>query len=294
MKRLILMLSVLLTAADAYAELPHPESISADTQLVEMNQTPLTFDEQKLLQTRLEKAVFQLFVTNVKANMMAAPIVLDGVAVAVFPNAVKDVVKTSDIVEETAQEEPKQDKKSFFGVGLDRVSSPFVQEVKRTSKWRSERQYYLTTADWMTLADKCEIDIRGTRMEARVEYRDDSQNVAVLSTTHDAYIEPVDVHDGDNPIPGLVYLLLSPNAMFESLTAHTLAVPQAHLYGKSNHTARNGYPLFSKAGVLVGLSVGPGSSKTHSSVVHSKILDRALHPQKFDRTAVEEIKLINY
>ncbi|MBQ9394830.1 MAG: hypothetical protein IJU23_04855 [Proteobacteria bacterium] len=294
MKRLIPLLAILFTASSAYADLPRLETISSDAQLVDIDQTPLTFDDQKALQTRLEKAVFQLFVTNVKANMIQGPIVLDGTAVAVSPEAVKDVIKTTDIVEETPDETKKPASRGFFGVGLDRVSSPFPHEVKSATKYRSDRQFYLTTADWLTLAEKCEIDIQGNRIEARVEYRDNAQNVAILSTPNNPFIEPVEVHDGDSPIPGLVYLLLNPNGMFESLTAHTLAVSQAHLYGSSNHTARNGYPIFSKSGALVGLSVGPGTSKTHSAIVHSKILDRALHPEKFDRTTVEEIKLTTY
>ena len=294
MKRLTLILAVLLTATNAYADLPRPDTFTDDSQLVDIDMTPLSLDEQKELQTRLEKAVFQLFVTNIKGNMMQAPIVLDGIAVAIFPEDVKDVVKTDDIVEAPPEEERKPAKKGFFGVGLERKSSPFPHEVKRAPKYLAGRQYYLTTADWLTLQEKCEVVIQDNRVEARVEYRDNAQNVAILSTPNDPFIEPVHVHDGDRPIPALVYLLLNPNARFESLTAHNLVVQQAHLYGSANHTARNGYPLFSKSGALVGLSVGPGSSKTHSAVVHSKILDRALHPEKYDRTTVEEIKLINY
>ena len=281
-------------ANTAMAELPTPTQ-SSNGELISAQQLSLSNTARNQLQKRLEHAVFTMNAEQNRIHSLAeSKASFDGAVVAVTPEAVKDIISEKDIKEEPPAPETNRQSHSMFDRGLDRASSHFAPKTEAAPKWTSERQFFLTTADWLTLSESFEINVFGKKVKARLDYRDNAQNVAVLSIPGQSQIEPVEIYNADEPTPSLIFVLLNPGSMYENLTQHVLNVTQDHLYGKTNLTARNGYPLFTASGQLAGLVVGPDVSHTNASVVHTKVLDRALHPQKYDRTKVEEIKLTEY
>lgn len=289
------ILASLLISTNAFAELP-PSTQNAKGEITSAKQLSISVSGQTQLKQQLSSSVFRLYAKQPNMHSLIKDGALfDGAAVAVSPEAVKDIITNKDeIVEEPAQPETKKQNHSMFNSSMARASSHFNKGKKSTSTWSSQRQFYLTTADWLTNHNALEIEIFGQNVKARLDYRDDAQNVAVISTPQNDKITPVDVYEAEKPVPGVVFILLNPNSIYESLTQHALNVTQDHLYGTTTVTARNGYPLFTASGELAGLVVGPDNTRTNAFVVHPKVLDRALHPKKYDRTTVEEIKLEEY
>lgn len=294
MPYIILLLLLSLIAVPAFAELPAYDQTPPQTAVMSSDQFAMSETAVKALQKRLSHAVFTMFAHQPPGHRLAENVLtFDGACVAVLPEVVRDIVNSSEIVEE-AMPEPEHRSHSFFDRDLDKVSSPFAERNEPKKQLQSSRQYYLTTADWLTWSESFEIEVFGKRVQARLDYRDNAQNVAVLSTPRDPRIDPVQVSDVQKPIPSVVFLLLSPNSFYESLTRHTLYVNDMDQYGTVNMTARNGYPLFSSTGELVGLTVSPNAARTRADVVHPGVLDRALHPKKYDRTKVERLEMKTY
>ncbi len=288
------IMAILLTAGSAYAELPKtPQRVESSR--VTMEQLVMTDTKLNALKQRLEKAVFLFYCHQDKAHQYARNgVSFDGAVVAVTPEAVREIIPKDAILELPPEAPTSVKSRSFFNRGLDNKSSPFHKKEKAKPKYVSERQYYLTTADWLTNSITFEIDISGKRHPAVLEYRDDAQNVAIISTQGFSEIEPVEIFDADVPMPGIIYILLNPNTMYESLTQHVISIEQSHLYGTTNLTARNGYPLFTADGQLAGLTVGPDPANVKAFVVHPGIIDRALHPAKYDRTIIEKVEIKEY
>lgn len=294
LKRLILISFGILYASSAWAQNP-AQSIRTESELVTAEQLAMSDTSRKKLQKKLEHAVVTVYAWQPAVHELAeSGVGFDGAAVAVLPEAVAEVLPKDVVQEETEPEPPKRNRSSFFDRGLDKLSSPFAQREARQTKHQSGRQYYLTTADWLTNSTVFEIEAFGKRLKARMEYRDDAQNVAILSTAFSEKLEPVNILDPEETLPSLVFVLLNPNTIYESFTQHVLHVPHMHLYGTATLKARNGYPVFGVQGELAGLMVGPDKSNSKGWVVHSGLLDRALHPQKYSRVKVEEIKLETY
>ncbi|MBO4351607.1 MAG: hypothetical protein J6A01_11775 [Proteobacteria bacterium] len=290
------ILTILLSflALPAFAELPAYDQQRAQTVIMSSEQFAMSDTARRSLQKRLENAVFTMFAFQPPSHRLAETgLSFDGACVAVSVEAVQEIVKASDLTEEEVPE-PQHHSHSFFDRDLDKVSSPFAERKSADKTVKSSRQFYLTTADWLTWSESFEIEIQGKRVKARLDYRDEAQNVAVLSTPQNQSIQPVDVFDAQKPIPSIVFLLLSPNSFYENMTQHVLNVTEMHQYGTANMTARNGYPIFSSKGELVGLSVGPNTARTRADIVHPGLLDRALHPQKYDRTKTEKLELKTY
>ncbi len=290
----VVTLLLLCLALPAFAELPAYDQQRAETVIMTSEQFAMSDTARRTLQKRLDHAVFTMFAFQPPSHRLAdRGLSFDGACVAVSAEAVQEIVKSSDLTEEDIPE-PQHHSHSFFDRDLDKVSSPFAERKSADKRVKSSRQFYLTTADWLTWSESFEIEIQGKRVKARLDYRDEAQNVAVLSTTQNPSVQPVDIFDAQKPIPSVVFLLLSPNSFYESMTQHVLNVTEMHQYGTSNMTARNGYPLFSSKGELVGLSVGPNTARTRADIVHPGLLDRALHPQKYDRTKTEKLDLKTY
>lgn len=247
------------------------------------------------LQKRLEKAVFIVHASQTPSHPYDGNgLAFDGAAAAVQPDALQDILPPEAFqkLPQPGDSHPDTDvpPTSFFGRGLESVSSPFASRPTAKENVSASRQYYLTTADWLTGSTSFTVRIANTDVVAQLDYRDDAQNVAVLSTAPHPKVDGVAIlpFDPEAPIPAHAYLMLSPNTPYESLTQHVLHVDTAHLYGMSNHTARNGYPMFTLDGRLMGLSVGPTETRTKSFIIHPGILDRALHPQKYRRITEEK------
>lgn len=294
-KRLCLTLLLIPLAQNAWAQLPAAQP-RTDNEIIKAEQIALSNTDRNALQKRLEQAVVTVYAEQPKSHHLAETGArFDGAAVAILPEAVADILPKDAIQEITEPTPPKKRSNgSFFNRGLDRASSPFAKKSAPKKHLQSTRQYYLTTADWLTNSTIFEIDIYGERITAKLEYRDDAQNLAVLSTSASEKLSPVELCNPDDTLPSLAFALLSPNTIYESFTQHALHVPEMHLYGTTTLTARNGYPLFSVQGKLLGLLVGPDKANTKGLVVHPGLIDRALHPEKYSRVKIEEIKLETY
>ena len=301
-KRIILIaLGVTIFSLTAYGQLPSPESRRVGATAVTAQDLSLTVQARQALQARLHHAVVSAVARMPKQHDLATSgRVFDGAAVAIQASYVAEVLgeRFEEATENQQTNQTSQPRtSSIFQADLARASSPFADRNPKTAPRVANVQYYLTTADWLTLAESITLTIDGKTVEARVVHRDDSQNICILSTARQSFIEPIDVMDAipeNDTLPALVYLLLNPGTRYESLTQHILTVSDEIAYGLSNHTARNGYALFDARGVLVGLSVGPAPTHTQSYIVHPGLFDRALHPSRYQRIRKEVIDAIDY
>ena len=284
---------ILLAAGNAYADLPKPTQ-RPEISGVHADSIAISYNAQQALQGKLAKSVYIVYARQPRPNDLASDgIVLDGAAVAIRSEAIQDIMPKDDaLTEDTAK--PGKKGSGFFDSGLESVSSPFHKPPEPQKTFTSKRQYFLTTADWLTMSDTIEIVVQQRRIQARLDYRDDAQNVALLSIEKNAAIQSVDVYADIDLIPGLVYVVLNPGSVYERMTQHVLSVEEENRYGTANMQARNGYPLFDETGRLVGLSVGPEPSRRFTRIVHPKLLDMALHPAKYSRESVEEVETITY
>ncbi len=291
--RAVLSACLMLGSASVYADLPAPVAGKPGIGQTKVGDLALSFGEQKALEQKLARSVVAVYAESAQNHLpVRGKRTFDGAAAAVFASDVADIA--------TPEFEPCEDKtddarsSSFFDGSYRRASSPFAQNDAKPGHKQAKRQYYLTTADWLTGAQRVTVSAGRREIEARIEYRDDAQNVAVLSTERDPAIEPAAIYDfegNNNALPGAAFLLLQPNSAYRRMTAHALALTQHHAYATSNHAARNGYPMFARNGELVGLSVGPVPTHTQAYIVHAGLIDRALHPKKYDRSATETIEL---
>ena len=294
MKNAIVFCGVLLYAIPAVAQRPATDFNPVASTAVLAGELDVSYTAREQLQRKLEKSVFQVYARQPKAHPLAesAP-EFDGAAVAVETRVVKNVV-THEAFQEATPTPETGNPYSVFDRGLDRASSPFAHKQNDETPLTSSKQYYLTTADWMTNAERIDIQIGDKKYHAQLEFRDDAQNVVILSTPAMTNVKGVPLYNPDEPMPALVFVLLNPGSPYESLTQHTLSVSQMHRYATANMTARNGYPLFTVRGELAGLCVGPAPAQTLAYVVHPGVLDRALNPKKYDRTSLENVDLTEY
>ena len=288
MKRLITLclLTISLFPAAGYAQIPEIRHVDANSPI-------MTVDALKSLQKTLSASVFLVYVRQKRPNNATADVTLDGAAVAISSEDVAEIMPKDDELEETLVEQPKTGT-GFFSSTYQSASSPFHKPQPPQKVMTSKRQYFLTTADWLTMGKTFEIEIQHQRVAARLDYRDDAQNVALLSIPRMAGITNAPLFPESEQLPGLVYIVLSPGTLYESMTQHSLSVTQDNRYGTANLQARNGYPLFDVSGRLVGLAVGPEPAFRHTRVVHAKLLDMALHPAKYNNDKVEEIQTVPY
>ena len=285
-----LTLAGMLLPALAHAELPQPPQ-KPDEALIQADQAMITDTGHRALQQKLRNSVFTVTATPHTNHALVSERHFDGAAVAVTPETVREVLPADSFVETVAPapENPKPHT-SFFDRGLAESTSPFSKRQPPAKTITSEHQYYLTTADWLTGSDSVNIRVSGKDIPAKIAYRDEANNVAILESQPQPDIHPVPVYSPERAQPQFVYVLLSPGTIYETLTQHTLHAPDPHLYGTIPHlTARNGYPIFASTGELCALTVGPDTAHTKAFAAHPGVLDRALHPQKYDRTTLETI-----
>lgn len=300
MRHLIFCILISLIPVCAQAQTFYEVSSSNTDQLQISGQTrekDLTYLERENLHKRLKTAVFMAYSYQPKKHpLMQNGLVFDGAVVAVKSECILDIIPKDDVTELPAEEAKPHNPSSFFDQDLHYVSSPFQKKPESKNQFQTGKQYYLTTADWLTNSTKFEIVIQNHKIPAKLEYRDDSQNVALLSTQKypSNQVEGVSIYSSEDRIPSHVFVLLSPESRYESFTQHELTVSQEHLYGNINLVVRNGYPVFYLDGSLVGLIVGPEKSNTSARIVHPALLDRAIHPAKYDRSQTETIDLIEY
>lgn len=290
----------LFSCALAHADLPSPVSGQPAIEQTRASDLVLTDKERRSLESRLAQSVVVIKAEQPQNHQLAMNgIRFDGAGVAVSASSVSEVLalestENLDVRKDVEENANSLRSSTFFDETHRRVSSPFAARSAPTREIVSTRQYYLTTADWLTGAAKVGIEIKGRVYAAQMEYRDDAQNVAILSTSPISGVKSASIYDFDahgKTLPGVIYLLLNPGSSYQSMTQHTLSLGAFHEYATTNHTARNGYPIFSKEGEIVGLTVGPVPTHTQAYVVHAGLLDRALHPRKYDRTTIEEIEL---
>ena len=283
----------LLAASNANADLPKPTQ-RPEIAGVHADSIAMSYTAQQELQARLAKSVYLVYARQPRQNSLASDdIVLDGAAVAIRSEAIQDIMPKDDALTEDTSK-PANKGSGFFNSGLESVSSPFHKPPEPQKKFQSKRQYFLTTADWLTMSDAIEIVVQQRRIQARLDYRDDAQNVALLSIEKTADVQSVDVYADIDLIPGIVYVVLNPGSVYERMTQHVLNVEEENRYGTANMQARNGYPLFDETGRLVGLSVGPEPSRRFTRIVHPKLLDMAIHPAKYSRERIEKIEPVAY
>lgn len=198
---------------------------------------------------------------------------------------------------------PKQDESnyntkssnSFFERGLDKVSSPFA--ARKSSQETSETQplqCYITTADWLTNASNIEIIINSKSVKAIPVVRNDKQNVLILKTAPQNGVKGLEIASFDAPQPPVAFALIHPNSIYESFSQQSFVISAPHLYAVTSLTARNGYPLINSRAQIVGLTVSQTVDRTRSNVVHYQLIDRALYPEKYDRTVTEKSEFENY
>ena len=286
----MLTLAGMLVPAFALAELPQPAP-KPDDALVQADQAMLTDTGRRALQQKLKNSVFTVTATPHTNHALVSERHFDGAAVAVTPETVREVLPADSFVETDAPapENPKPHT-SFFDRGLAESTSPFSKRQPPAKTVTSSHQYYLTTADWLTGSDSVKIRVNGKDISAKIAHRDEANNIAILESQPQPDIQPVPVYSPERAQPQFVYVLLSPGTIYETLTQHTLHAPEPHLYGTVSHlTARNGYPFFASTGELCGLTVGPDTAHTKAFAAHPGVLDRALHPKKYDSTTVETI-----
>ena len=258
---------------------------------------PLNYQERQNLQNRLKTAVFVAFAHQPKPHELAeSGLQFDGAVVAIQSSHALDIIPKDEITEAPPKPANPHNPSSFFDTDLNYVSSPFQKRPEPQSNLHTGKQYYLTTADWLTNSTSFEIVINQQKIPAKLEYRDDAQNLAMLSTPifPESQVNGVEIWSPDENMPSQGFALLSPDTRYESFTQHPITITEEHLYGSVNLIVRNGYPLFSTDAKLLGLIVGPDLSRTTAKVVHSGLIDRALHPQKYDRTKTETIEVIKY
>lgn len=290
-----IMLSSLGVLQPARAQLPTPTTQRPGVSQAQVGDMVMTYGEQTALERRLAKAVVVVRAEYGKQHSLALDArVFDGAAAAIHASALAEVVEIA-FASESVGKAPVQDSAhSFFDDSYRRASSPFADKSPEEREPQAKRQYFLTTADWLTGARNITIARDKKDYPAKLEYRDDAQNVAVLSTTPLPGIESVSIYDFDAHeaiLPGVAFLLLQPQTLYQRMTQHVFSLMQSHVYATSNHAARNGYPMFTRQGELVGLSVGPTPAHTQAYIVHAGLIDRALHPKKYSRTKIEKIEL---
>lgn len=253
---------------------------------------PVSFDRMDALKTELRKAVFVVRTTQAPVHTLAsAGVSFDGACVALekCPEGLTDGVKTEELVV-AVEDNPY----SFFGRDLEQYSSPFASREARAAQEAGEATCYLTTADWLTNVASVQIVIDDRPVQAQVVKRDEAQNVAILRTPYQAFVKGRHVAAFDAPQSPVAYALLEPGKMYESFTQQSFSIDMPHLYGKTSLLARNGYPLFNVQGEIVGLTVSPIPGRTKANVVHYLLIDRALYPEKYDRTVNEKTEFITY
>lgn len=257
-----------------------------------MLEPPVSFDRMEALKSELRKAVFVVRTTQAPAHTLAsAGVSFDGACVALekCPEGMTDGVKTEETVA-SAEDNPY----SFFGRDLEQYSSPFASRESRAAQEAGVSTCYLTTADWLTHVASVQIVIEDHPVQAQVVKRDEAQNVAILRTPYQAFVKGRHVAAFDAPQSPVAYALLEPGKMYESFTQQSFSIDMPHLYGKTSLLARNGYPLFNVHGEIVGLTVAPIPDRTKANVVHYLLIDRALYPEKYDRTVNEKTEFITY
>ena len=279
----------------AHAQLPTFVAGRPGVSQAHVGDMAMTYGEQTALERRLAKAVVVVRAQGDSVHPLAQGTrVFDGAAVAISASALTDVIDPEFVASDDTAKPESNHAHSFFDDSYRRSSSPFADKTPPKRESDAMRQYFLTTADWLTGAKKITVALDKRNYEAKLEYCDDAQNVAILSTQRLPNIEPVSIYDfaaNDDILPGVAFLLLQPQSTYQQLTQHVFSLQQSHTYATSNHVARNGYPMFTRQGELVGLSVGPAPTHTQASIVHSGLIDRALHPQKYSRTTIEKIEL---
>ena len=212
---------------------------------------------------------------------------------AIRSEVVEEILPDDDKLTEAGVHSSRQGT-GFFDSGLEYASSPFHKPPVPQKEMTTRRQYFLTTADWLTMSQSFEIVVDHRRIKARLDYRNDAENVALLSIERQKGIISVDVYPEADRIPGVVYVVLNPDSIYERMTQHVLNITENNRYGTANMQARNGYPLFDEMGRLVGLSVGPEPAHRFTRVVHPRLLDIALHPSKYSMERIVNIDAVSY
>ncbi|MCL2325448.1 MAG: hypothetical protein FWC40_02950 [Proteobacteria bacterium] len=286
---LIVLMTFPAAASVAYAQAsPPPKTFQRDA-LTDSN-------AKNALRATLTKAVFIVIARQPPPHPLASTgTTFDGACIAIMPP--QHLLPQPSLPPQpppSAAPSPRNST-SFFGQGLDRATSPFAAPPSTPQTAHAPpQQYYLTTADWLTLSETIDIIIEGKPHRATLILRDEAQNVALLATAPVPGIQPLPLRAVDSTPPRHVYALLSPGTRHEAFSEHILSLPAAHLYASTNMTARNGYPLVDAAGAVTGLVVGPNTTRTSAHVVHYGLIDRALNPDNYSRSTLQRQDLIIY
>ena len=255
-------------------------------------EAPMSFSQQDALKNALREAVFTVRMTKASAHALASSgVSWDGacVALSTCPDGIAAMAQAPENFAENAGSPY-----SVFGRDLERYSSPFAERGETKDRQGGTATCYLTTADWLTDAETIQIMIHDRPVRASLVKRDEAQNVAVLMTPFQPRVRGRTVAAFDAPQSPVAYALLEPWKMYESFTPQSFVVDAPHLYGRTSLLARNGYPLFNSRGEIVGLTVSPLPDRTKAHVVHYMLIDRALYPEKYDRTVHEQAELRQY
>ncbi len=253
---------------------------------------PINSSKLDALKKQARDAVFVVHATQAPNHVLATHgVSFDGACVALkqCPEAV-DVPTTSEVM----ANEPEHNPNSFFGRGLDRATSPFAKREAPETTVNQTAQCYLTTADWLTNSQKIDIIVHKKPVTADIVLRDDAQNVVVLQTRPVAGVHGLELAPYDAPQTPFAYALINPDETFENFSEQSFVIDMPHRYGLTSLTARNGYPLINAHAQIVGLTVNQTSDHTRSTVVHYGLIDRALNPEKYDRTVTERSELVKY
>lgn len=279
-------------ASVSWAELPGIETVGVGGKLTGGEDAEILTDGARAkLKARLERAVFLAYAHQPPVHDLAeSGVVLDGAVVAIDVREVCDILTPEFEEGATKKDIGGLKSHSFFSRELASVSSPFHRKERTDMPPRRPmRQYYLTTADWLTFSDEIVVRLGGRDVVMKLEWRDEAQNVAVLSTGREDGVEGVFVLPAGVEPPPVVYVLLHPGTIYEQMTSHRFQVFEGNRYGRVGLKARNGYAIFRGDGRLTGLCVGPDNSGDGGQAVTPEVLSRALHPERYERRSIEDV-----
>lgn len=298
-----LVLSTIGFAPEILAQLPRP--VIAQPQ--DLRSSKLNNDaEREALQKSLLKSVFRVEVEAQKPHILAqnAP-KFDGAAVAISnslamdikaPKAERSVIEKASLNVYSAKSAAPSDldflsldkgaqtngkryeaaRSSFFGQGLEKSTSHFEKGKANSDTLAQDdaapKQYFLTTADWLSTAQNIWIVYAKNKLTAKIEYRDEQRNLALLSTSPQDGIENRPLLPREHNLPKTAYVLLSPQTPYETLATAELNLDDPRQYGRSSLLARHGYAFFDKEGQLIALVVGPETTHKASQIVHHRLI----------------------
>ena len=152
----------------AHAQLPTFVAGRPGVSQAHVGDMAMTYGEQTALERRLAKAVVVVRAQGDSVHPLAQGTrVFDGAAVAISASALTDVIDPEFVASDDTAKPESNHAHSFFDDSYRRSSSPFADKTPPKRESDAMRQYFLTTADWLTGAKKITVALDKTRIPRR-------------------------------------------------------------------------------------------------------------------------------